>query len=98
MFLTETPGRKEGIDGMDNTPSDTDPHDVTKLTKYLFLTEQMGWRKGLKLVEERGEDTVEDKLQQMHDMEGFQPKHWKRWKKPRAEDVLTDNCNNHTPK
>ena len=43
MFLTETLGWKEGIDGMEDATSDADPNDVTKLDKYLFLTEQMGW-------------------------------------------------------
>ena len=36
----------------------------------------MGWRKGLKLFGEKGEEAVEKELQQIHDMEGFQPKHW----------------------
>ena len=40
------------------------------------MTEQMGWRKGLKLFGERGEKAVEGELQQIHDMEGFHPKHW----------------------
>ena len=75
MSLTETLGRKDGIGGMDDTPSDSDPNDVTKLAKYLFLTEHMIWRKGLKLFGERGEESVEEELQQIHDMEGFQPKH-----------------------
>ena len=41
-----------------------------------FLTGHMGWRKRLKLFGERGEEAVDNKLQQIHDMEGFQPKHW----------------------
>ena len=36
----------------------------------------MGQRKGLKIFGEKGEEAVEDELQQIHDMEGFQPKHW----------------------
>ena len=36
----------------------------------------MGWRKGLKLFGERGGEVGEDELQQIHDMKGFQPKHW----------------------
>ena len=60
---------------MEDATSDADPNDVTKLAGYLFLTEQMGWRKGLKLFGERGEEAVEWELQQIHDMEGFQPKH-----------------------
>ena len=39
IFLTETLGLKEGIDWMNDTPSDADPNDVTKLAEYLFLTE-----------------------------------------------------------
>ena len=39
MFLTETLGRKEGIDGMKDGTSDADPNDVTKLVKCLVLTE-----------------------------------------------------------
>ena len=76
MYLTKTLGWKEDIDGGDDTSSDADPNDVTKLAKYLSLTEQMGWRKGLKLFVERGEEAVEDKLQQIHGMEGFKPKYW----------------------
>ena len=63
LFLTETLGWEEGIDGMDDTPSNADSNDVTKLAKYLFLTEQMGWCTGLKLFGERGEEVVEEKLQ-----------------------------------
>ena len=76
MFLTETLGWKESIDGMKNATSDAKPNDVTKLAEYLFLTQHMGWRKGLKLFGERGEEAVKGKPQHIHDMEGFQPKHW----------------------
>ena len=41
-----------------------------------FLTEQMNWRKGLKLFKEKGETAVTKELQQIHDMKGFQPKLW----------------------
>ena len=44
--------------------------------EYIFLTEQMNWLKGLKLFKEKGETSVTKELQQIHDMEGFQPKHW----------------------
>ena len=44
--------------------------------EYIFLTEQMNWRKGLKLFKEKGATVVTKELQQIHDMEGFQPKHW----------------------
>ena len=76
MFLTETLGWKEDIGGMDDTPSDADSNDVTKLAKYLFLTEQMGLYKGSKLFGERGEKAIKDALQQIHTTEGFKPKHW----------------------
>ena len=36
----------------------------------------MGWRKGLKVFKEKGEGAIMKELQQIHDMEGFQPKHW----------------------
>ena len=36
----------------------------------------MVWRKKLKLFGERGEEVVKGELQQIHHMEGFQPKHW----------------------
>ena len=42
IFLTKTPGRKEGLDREHDTSSDANPNDVTKLAKYLFLSEQMG--------------------------------------------------------
>ena len=44
--------------------------------EYIFLTEQMNWRKGLKLFKEKGDTAFTKDLQQIHDMEGFQPKHW----------------------
>ena len=53
-----------------------DPKEVTKLSEYLFLTEQMGWKKGLKVLGEKGEEAIENELQQIHDMDGFTPKHW----------------------
>ena len=62
MFLTEQMGWK------DNTPIESRVH-------YLFLTEQMNWKKGLKLFKEKGETAVTKELQQIHEMEGFQPKH-----------------------
>merc|ERR1712127_855965 len=50
--------------------------DISKLSEYLFLTEQMGWKKGLKVLGEKGEEAIENELQQIHDMDGFTPKHW----------------------
>ena len=34
------------------------PKNVTKLSGYLFLTEQMGWKKGLKVLVEQGEEAI----------------------------------------
>jgi hypothetical protein len=36
----------------------------------------MGWKKGLKIFQEQGEIAIEKELEQIHDMDGFQPKHW----------------------
>ena len=36
----------------------------------------MNWKKGLKIFKEKGEEAISNELQQIHDMEGFQPKHW----------------------
>ena len=47
MFLTKTLGWKEGLNKENNPTLDADLNDVTKLTKYLFLIEQVGLRKGL---------------------------------------------------
>ena len=92
MFLTETLGWREGIDRMKDATSGADPNDFIKLAKYLFLTEQMRWRKGLKLFGERGELAVEGKLQQIHDMEGFQPKHWYELTKEERKRHSTTSC------
>jgi len=72
LFLTETLGWKEGL----SDTNEKDPQNVNILAEYMFITEQMGWRKGLKLFGERGEEAIGKELQQIHDMEGFQPKHW----------------------
>ena len=79
MFLTETLGWKEGLDNaeLESAESSNDTNkNATKLAEYLFLTEQMGWRKGLTIFKEKGELAIGKELQQIHDMEGFQPKHW----------------------
>ena len=60
MFLTEILGWTEGLNEETDASSDTDQNDVTRLDKYLFLTEQVGWHKGLQLFEERGEKAGED--------------------------------------
>ena len=36
--------------------------------EYIFLKEQMNWRKGLKLFKEKGETAVTKELQQINDM------------------------------
>ena len=46
------------------------------MAQYLFLTEQMGWRKGLTVFKEEGEKAIVKELRLIHDMEGLQPKHW----------------------
>ena len=76
MFLTKTLGQREGLDGGNDTSADANLNDVTKLAEQLFLTEQIRQRKGLKLFGKTGEESVKDELQQIYDMEGFQPKHW----------------------
>ena len=76
MLLTKTLGWKEGLNKENNPTLDADLNDVTKLTNYLFLIEQVELRKGLKPFIGKGEEVVEDELQHIHDMEGFQPKHW----------------------
>lgn len=76
MFLTETLGWKEGLP---NAEADDNPPLSQKeqnIAEYLFATEQMNWRKGLKQFGEKGEGAIEKELQQIHDMEGFEPKHW----------------------
>ena len=78
-FLTEDLGWKEGLDEENIGTSETsnmNTVNVTKLAEYMFLTEQMGWKKGLRVLGERGEEAIEKELKQIHDMEGFQPKHW----------------------
>ena len=77
MFLHDTMGWKEGLnEDVNNNSRTKDMEAVTKVAEYLFLTEQMNWKKGLKILGERGEGAIEKELQQIHDMEGFQPKHW----------------------
>ena len=77
MFLTEHLGWKEGLD-----------HDDMPLSEYAFMmeevtlvTEQMNWKKGLKVFKQQGKEdlakeAITKELQQIHDMEGFQPVHW----------------------
>ena len=79
LFLTETLGWKHeandnGCDGY-GTPV---TQDVINSMDYLFLnaTEQMNWKRGIAKFGEKGENAIMKELQQVHDMEGFQPKHW----------------------
>eukprot|EP00804_Cyclotella_cryptica_P027764 CCRYP_009202-RA/>CCRYP_009202-RA protein AED:0.72 eAED:0.12 QI:0/-1/0/1/-1/1/1/0/1137 len=79
LFLTETLGWKEGlpeVEQMEQRKAIIDMNAVTLLAEHLFRTDQMGWRKGLKIFHKKGEVAIENELRQIHDMEGFQPKHW----------------------
>jgi hypothetical protein len=72
-FLTKTLGWGKGISR--NEPG-ADMLNEKCLDEYLLVTEQMGWKKGLKISQEKGEEAIQNELQQIHDMEGFQPRHW----------------------
>ncbi len=76
MFLTETPGWKEGLPGAKASNTKKPNMGVTLLAKYLFVTKQMGWREGLKMFQEQGEIALEKDLKQINDMDEFQPKYW----------------------
>ncbi len=77
-FLHDTLGWGAGLQDQDQVAESTGrpANSVVKLAEYLFLTEQMNWKKGLKAFAERGEEAIMKELKQIHDMEGFQPKHW----------------------
>ena len=76
IYLTEDLGREKDLkEEIEEEECKCDPKDVTKVSEYLFLTEQIGWKKGLKVLVEKGEEAIETKLQQIHDMEGFTPRH-----------------------
>ena len=89
MFLTGHRGWKEGLDS-DDMP----------LSEYAFLmeevtlvTEQMNWKKGLKVFKQQGkedlaEGAITKELQQIHDMQGFQPKHWYEMTKEERANAL----------
>jgi hypothetical protein len=68
MFLTDHLGWGEGLN--------CEQHNIEQDEEYLFTTEQMSWKKGLKMFGDKGEEAIQKELQQIHDMEGFQPKHW----------------------
>ena len=44
--------------------------------EWIFLTEQMNWKQGLRRFKDKGEDAITKELKQVHDLEGFEPKHW----------------------
>ena len=74
MFLHDTLGWKEGLKA-ENIRSGTETTNKVA-AEFTFLTEQMNWKKGLKLFGEQGESAIIKELKQIHDMEGFEPKHW----------------------
>ena len=77
MFLTETLGWKNALeDPKESKPAEVKHESAKMLAEYLFLTEQMNWKKGLKVFQEKGETAIQSELQQIHDVAGFQPKHW----------------------
>ena len=80
MFLTQHLGWGEGLKG--------DKHGIEQEEEYLFTTDQMNWKKGLKVFGEKGEEAIQKELQQIHDMEGFQPKHWYELTKEERADAL----------
>ena len=80
LFLTEHLGWSEGLQ--------CEQHDIDQEDEYLFTTDQMNWKKGLKVFGEKGEDAIQKELQQIHDMEGFQPKHWYELTKEERADAL----------
>jgi hypothetical protein len=74
LLLTETLGWAEGL--QDYNKINIDKGRLNLLHEYTMVTEQMSWRKGLKSFGERGEEAIQKELKQIHDVEGFQPKHW----------------------
>lgn len=57
---------------------------LTPFSEHMFPTGQMDWKKGLKIFQEKGELAIK-KLQQIHNMEGFEPKNrYDLTKEPRA--------------
>jgi hypothetical protein len=80
MFLTQNLGWGEGLKG--------NKHGIEQEEEYLFTTDQMNWKKGLKVFGEKGEEAIQKELQQIHDMEGFQPKHWYELTKEERADAL----------
>ena len=87
MFLTGHMGWKEGLDSNDMPLSEY----TLAMEEIMLVTEQMNWKKGLKVFHEQGkgdlaEEAITKELKQIHDMQGFQPKHWyEMTKEERAE-------------
>jgi len=76
LFLTEKLEWKEGMSGISGSNNARCSEGVTLLAECLFVSKQMGWKKGLKKFQEQGEIAIEKERKQIHDMEGFQPRHW----------------------
>jgi len=77
MFLTGHLGWKEGLDSDDMPLSEY----AFMMEEVTLITEQMNWKKGLKVFKQQGKEdlaveAIMKELQQIHDMQGFQPKHW----------------------
>eukprot|EP00956_Cyclotella_meneghiniana_P038398 scaffold153893_cov47-Cyclotella_meneghiniana.AAC.1 len=77
-FLTESLEWKIGLEEKEqaNESIESRERSIKNIAAYLFVTEQMNWKAGLKLFEEKGEDAIMSELHQIHDIEGFDPKHW----------------------
>ena len=90
MFLTETLGWKEGLqdEPCQQVEAAERRCNVTTLAAYLFLTDQMNWKKGLKIFHEKGEEAIMKELKQIHDVEGFVPKHWHELTKEERQAAL----------
>jgi len=58
--------------GWGSAPNNDSKHDA----EYMLVIEQMNWRKGIKTFKEKGEEAITQELQQIHDVDGFEPKHW----------------------
>ena len=53
------------------------PNDAAyQFVEYMFVTEQMNWKKGLSMFKTKGEAAITQELKQVHDMDGFEPRHW----------------------
>lgn len=46
------------------------------LEQYLLHNEQMFWKMELKVFQKKGEEAIQEELQQIRDVEGFESKHW----------------------